>query len=76
MFNCGILAIELPKEEIAALFNMTGNITLKVDITKREMVAVSNSPEQSDLAFSFVLNLFDRDLVSAGGWLAFADKNY
>ena len=76
MFNCGILAIELPKEEIAALFNMTGNITLKVDITKGEIIAVSESPEQSDLTFSFALNLFDRDLVSAGGWLAFADKNY
>jgi hypothetical protein len=40
------------------------------------MLAVSDSPKQSGLAFSFALNLFDRDLVSAGGWLAFADKNY
>jgi 3-isopropylmalate/(R)-2-methylmalate dehydratase small subunit len=76
MFNCGILAIELPKEEIASLFNMTGNITLKVDVIKGEITAVSDSPKQSDHAFSFTLNLFDRDLVSAGGWLAFADKNY
>ena len=76
MFNCGILAIELPKEEITSLFNMTGNITLNVDIAKGEMTAVSDNPKQSGLTFSFALNLFDRDLVSAGGWLAFADKNY
>jgi 3-isopropylmalate/(R)-2-methylmalate dehydratase small subunit len=76
MFNCGILAIELPKKEIASLFNMKGNITFKVDIAKAEMTALSDNPKQSGLAFSFVLNLFDRDLVSAGGWLAFADKNY
>jgi 3-isopropylmalate/(R)-2-methylmalate dehydratase small subunit len=76
MFNCGILAIELTKDEIASLFNMTGNITLQVDITKGRMIAVSESPKQSDLSLTFELNLFDRNLVSAGGWLAFADKNY
>jgi 3-isopropylmalate/(R)-2-methylmalate dehydratase small subunit len=76
MFNCGILAIELPEEEIASLFDMTGNITVKVDIAGGEMTAVSDDPKQSGLSFSFTLNLFDRDLVSAGGWLAFADKNY
>jgi 3-isopropylmalate/(R)-2-methylmalate dehydratase small subunit len=76
MFNCGILAIELTKDEIASLFNMTGNITLQVDITKGRMIAVSESPKQSDLSLTFALNLFDRNLVSAGGWLAFADKNY
>jgi 3-isopropylmalate/(R)-2-methylmalate dehydratase small subunit len=76
MFNCGILAIELSKDEIASLFNMGGNISLNVDIAKGEMIAVSESPEQPDLRFDFELNLFDRDLVSAGGWLAFADKKY
>jgi 3-isopropylmalate/(R)-2-methylmalate dehydratase small subunit len=76
MFNCGILAIELPKDEIASLFKMKGNISLEVDITKGEIIAVSENPEQPDLRFAFALNLFDRDLVSAGGWLAFADKNY
>jgi 3-isopropylmalate/(R)-2-methylmalate dehydratase small subunit len=76
MFNCGILAIELPKGEIASLFNMKGNITLKVDISKGQMTAVSDIPKQSGLTYSFALNLFDRDLVSTGGWLSFADKNY
>jgi 3-isopropylmalate/(R)-2-methylmalate dehydratase small subunit len=76
MFNCGILAIELPKDEIDSLFKMKGNISLEVDITKGEIIAVSDILEQLDLSFTFTLNLFDRDLVGAGGWLAFADKKY
>ena len=76
MFNCGILAIELPKNEIASLFKMKGNISLDVDITKGRMTAVSASPEQPDMSFAFALNLFDRDLVSAGGWLTYADNKY
>jgi 3-isopropylmalate/(R)-2-methylmalate dehydratase small subunit len=76
MFNCGILAIELPKDQIDSLFNMKGNISLNVDITKGQINAVSDSPEQPNLSFTFALNLFDRDLVGSGGWLAFADKKY
>jgi len=76
MFNCGILAIELKKEEISALFSMIGNITVSVDIAKGEVTAKSDQQEQPELRFTFSLNLFDRDLVSAGGWLAFADRQY
>ncbi|MDR3630739.1 MAG: 3-isopropylmalate dehydratase small subunit [Desulfocapsaceae bacterium] len=76
MFNCGILAIELAQEEIAALFAMTGRITVRVDISEGMLRAASDDPRQAELRFSFSLNLFDRDLVSAGGWLEFADKKY
>jgi 3-isopropylmalate/(R)-2-methylmalate dehydratase small subunit len=76
MFNCGILAIELTKEEISSLFAMTGNITVSVDIAKGEVTAKSDKPEQPERTFTFSLNLFDRDLVSAGGWLAYADRQY
>jgi 3-isopropylmalate/(R)-2-methylmalate dehydratase small subunit len=76
MFNCGILAIELSKDQIASLFQMSGNITVNVDILKSRMIASSDSQNQPNLTFAFALNLFDRDLVGAGGWLAFADKKY
>ena len=76
MFNCGILAIELTQEEIASLFTMTGNVAVTVDVQRGMLTASSDNPKQPELTFSFVLNLFDRDLVSAGGWLAFADKKY
>lgn len=76
MFNCGILAIELKKEEIASLFEMTGNVTVTVDIVKGELTASSDASGQDDLLFSFSVNSFDRDLVGAGGWLAYADSKY
>jgi 3-isopropylmalate/(R)-2-methylmalate dehydratase small subunit len=76
MFNCGILAIELTKEEIASLFAMAGNVTIAVDVMQGVLTATSDKPKQAEMSFSFALNLFDRDLVSAGGWLAFADQKY
>ncbi len=76
MFNCGILAIELPTTKIDTLFGMQGNVALEVDIAKGEMTAVSDVAEQHDATFTFEINSFDRDLVGAGGWLAFADKRY
>lgn len=76
MFNCGILAIELKNEEIKSLFAMTGNIAISVDMTQSEMTAISDDPAQAARIYPFSLNPFDRDLVSAGGWLAFADRQY
>ncbi len=76
MFNCGIMAIELLEEEIDTLFEMKGKITFTVDIEKGSMTAVSDDPGQEDITCTFQLNSFDKDLVGAGGWLAFADQRY
>jgi 3-isopropylmalate/(R)-2-methylmalate dehydratase small subunit len=54
MFNCGMLAIELPKEDIDSLINMGPNVTIRADVEH---------------------NLI-RELVMAGGWLAYADRKY
>ncbi|MDD3816009.1 MAG: 3-isopropylmalate dehydratase small subunit [Desulfocapsaceae bacterium] len=76
MFNCGILAIELPAADIEQLFKMHGELTIQVDLDKTEMTASSNDHAQAPLTCSFQLNPFDRDLVAAGGWLAYADKKF
>ncbi|MEK6202333.1 MAG: 3-isopropylmalate dehydratase small subunit [Desulfobulbaceae bacterium] len=76
MFNCGILAIELPGTDIEQLFRMKGELTIEVDLDKAEMTARSNDPAQAPLTSSFQMNPFDRDLVAAGGWLAYADKKF
>lgn len=73
MFNCGILAIELPKEDINELFSMTGTLSFLVDMEKQQLLASSSGQKKS---FSFEINDFDKDLVSAGGWLAYADSKY
>jgi 3-isopropylmalate/(R)-2-methylmalate dehydratase small subunit len=74
MFNCGILAIELPKEDIDALFALSGSVNIAVDLTACRMTATTSSGGQA--VCSFTLNGFDKDLVGAGGWLAYADQRY
>lgn len=76
MFNCGILAMELSEEDIDSIFTMTGEISLHVDMENEKAVVSSTDPGQDDLECSFSLNAYDKNLVSAGGWLAYADANY
>ncbi|MEN8258297.1 MAG: 3-isopropylmalate dehydratase small subunit [Thermodesulfobacteriota bacterium] len=72
MFNCGMLAIELSRQDIDTLFKMGPELEIAVDIEK-EIVQAKGSTEAT---FSFQLNSFDKELVEAGGWLAYADKKY
>ena len=72
MFNCGMLAIELPKEDINVLFSLGNNVQVSVDVANGKLTAKGNK----EVTFNFILNSFDKDLVMAGGWLAYADKNY
>ncbi|MCF8056561.1 MAG: 3-isopropylmalate dehydratase small subunit [Desulfocapsa sp.] len=76
MFNCGILAIELPNEDIDALFAMSGNISLDVDVDGGVIHVTSSDPSRKEQQFAFSMNSYDRNLVSAGGWLKYADANY
>jgi 3-isopropylmalate/(R)-2-methylmalate dehydratase small subunit len=76
MFNCGILAVELGKEQINALFAMRGNVVVNVDLQDNKMIATSDDPLQKEVTCQFQLNSFDKELVSAGGWLNYADSKY
>ncbi|WP_419174761.1 3-isopropylmalate dehydratase small subunit [Desulfosediminicola sp.] len=75
MFNCGILAIQLPKEDINKLFAIEGDVAIDVDMSKCEMTATSTRGGEP-VVCSFDMNSFDKDLVSAGGWLAYADQKF
>ncbi len=76
MFNCGILAIELKKEQIDELFDMEGNIALSINLENYTLDAASDLASQNSLTVQFSLNEFDKKLVSEGGWLAYADSKY
>lgn len=76
MFNCGILAIELPKADLDILFGMQGPIRIEVDLQTCTMTAISDNQNQKNITFPFQMNALDRDLVAAGGWLAYADQRY
>ena len=72
MFNCGMLAVELAAADIDALFAMGRRVELSVDIEQSQIRAKGDR----EAVFSFTLNPFDRELILAGGWLAYADRNY
>jgi 3-isopropylmalate/(R)-2-methylmalate dehydratase small subunit len=67
-----MLAIELPREEINSLFGLGDEVEISVDLVKGELTATGNKT----VTCRFTLNEFDRKLVEAGGWLAYADKKY
>jgi 3-isopropylmalate/(R)-2-methylmalate dehydratase small subunit len=75
MFNCGMAAIELPKEKIDRLFAYVAfpDATIDVDIAA-QTVTVAGGGKRDSLPFD--LSPFDKALVLAGGWVDFADARY
>jgi 3-isopropylmalate/(R)-2-methylmalate dehydratase small subunit len=75
MYNCGMMAIELPKDKIDYLFSefKDKSTKLKVDIDKS--IIEIHSENKSD-TINFNISGFDKELVKAGGWLEYADTNY
>lgn len=74
MFNCGMLAIELPSEDIDAIFSLGNNTVVRVDLEQNQIVAENGKGKKRVVQFK--LNSFDQELVLAGGWLAYADQKY
>ena len=72
MYNCGMLAIELPKKDIETLFSLGDAVKISVDLAACTLTAKGSKK----VVIPFALNEFDKNLVEAGGWLAYADKNY
>ena len=73
MFNCGILAVELSKVDLDRLFALKGAVMVEVDRAGEKLIATSGATK---VECGFSLNPFDKKLIGAGGWLAFADANY
>ena len=75
MYNCGMMAIELPAEDIDRLFATYAaeETRLEVDVDAELIRITSNSSEDS---FEFRISEFDKTLVKTGGWVEYADTNY
>jgi 3-isopropylmalate/(R)-2-methylmalate dehydratase small subunit len=75
MFNCGMLAIELPKDAIDQLFRLAalGDIEVVIELESQKVVARGGGQK---LTFPFEIAEFDKALVQAGGWVEFADARY
>ncbi len=75
MFNCGMLAVELPTESIDLLFNrFAGKDTeVQTDFANSRLIIRAGGEEET---VPFAVSEFDRKLVTAGGWVDFADTHY
>ncbi len=75
MYNCGMMAIELPKAQIEMLFEKYcgKDCDIEVDVDKSTLT-VSAGAQKEQLAIKVAD--FDKCLVKAGGWVEYADKNY
>ncbi|HKL49368.1 MAG TPA: 3-isopropylmalate dehydratase small subunit [Desulfuromonadales bacterium] len=75
MFNCGMLAIELPREGIDELVDLSknGDLEVDVDLEAQELIARAGDSQQR---FVFDISPFDKALVEAGGWVEYADSRY
>ena len=75
MYNCGMLAVELPASTIDHLFQSHANqgiiITPHLD---KQVLTIEKGQEKEEIGFS--LSGFDRALVEAGGWVEYADTHY
>jgi len=74
MYNCGMLAIELPKEEIERLFKEAASGADCAISAEPPEITITSGGNTRVIPFS--LTGFDRDLIQAGGWLEYADKRY
>jgi 3-isopropylmalate/(R)-2-methylmalate dehydratase small subunit len=75
MFNCGMAAIELPKEKIDLImgYAQTAGSEIALDLDKQTITVKGGGRED---VFGFEISPFDKALVLAGGWVDFADERY
>jgi 3-isopropylmalate/(R)-2-methylmalate dehydratase small subunit len=76
MFNCGILAIELDDKDINSLFALHGSGKVTVNIELDNDLVIAENASGDRIECTFTMNPFDKELVGAGGWLAYADQKY
>lgn len=76
MFNGGMLAIELDKNKIDAIFALGKGATVhcSTDMGRKTLSFRTNKGKRLTVEFS--LMEFDETLVQADGWVDFADKEY
>ncbi len=75
MFNCGMLAAELPAPTIDHLFqSYAQQETIVTTDLKKQVFNIEAGEIREEIKFS--LADFDRAIVEAGGWVEYADTHY
>ena len=75
MFNCGMLAIELPAPALDQLFQTyAGKKTSVTTNLEKQAFIIKAGAKEAVIKFS--LPDFDHALIETGGWVEYADSNY
>ncbi|MDI6687592.1 MAG: 3-isopropylmalate dehydratase small subunit [Desulfobacterales bacterium] len=75
MFNCGMMAVELPAVIIDHIFKRFSGKETSLETDLQKNLFVIKADELTD-EISFNISDFDRSLVDAGGWVEYADSRY
>ena len=75
MYNCGMIAAELPKETLDGLFSKFAGkaASVAVDVEAKTLTFASGDLKQT---VPFSLTDFEKALVVSGGWVRFAAERY
>jgi 3-isopropylmalate/(R)-2-methylmalate dehydratase small subunit len=75
MFNCGMMAVELPAKTIDRIFrDFAGKETYLETNLETNIFIITAKDLRLDVSFS--ISDFDRALVMSGGWVEYADSKY
>lgn len=75
MFNCGMMAVELSPEVINRIFSVFSNRETEIE-TLFDKSSFTLKDGEIKESINFEISEFDRALVSAGGWVEYADSRY
>ncbi len=75
MFNCGLMAAELPAADIDDLFRTFsgGEAELVCDLERRTFTVTGSGQTR---VYRFNIGDFDLELIRSGGWVGYADSKY
>ncbi|HCM26202.1 MAG: 3-isopropylmalate dehydratase [Treponema sp. GWB1_62_6] len=76
MYNCGMIAAELPKAILDGLFSDFAGKETGVAVDLENLTLTFSAPDATARSVAFALSDFERALVEAGGWVEFAAKKY
>lgn len=75
MYNCGMLALELPAADIEAAFRTFSGTETRADFDLGAGTLTLDNGKARQ-TYSFHLGGFEKALVESGGWVEFADQRY
>ncbi len=75
MYNCGMLAVELPMETIDSLFAKYAGKSAVIETDLKKSAFTIRSEGDTDI-IPFEISGYDRALIEAGGWVEYADSKY